>query len=76
MLQDAAGCLTHIPGAYEDGNHVRLILVGMFVLHQLQQLTKRLPLLKYTQKTVSGKRSRGRLTQHGLVCPSEYFWKF
>lgn len=38
-------CLTHIPGAYEDGYHVRLILVGMFILHQLQQLAKSLPLL-------------------------------
>lgn len=38
-------CLTHIPGADEDGDHVWLVLVGMFVLHQLQQLAKRLPLL-------------------------------
>lgn len=27
--------LTHIPGSYEDGDHVWLILIGMFVLHQL-----------------------------------------
>lgn len=27
--------LTHIPGAYEDGDHVGLILIGMLVLHQL-----------------------------------------
>lgn len=41
-------CLTHIPSAYENGNHVWLILVGMFVLHQLQQLAKCFPLLKHT----------------------------
>lgn len=37
--------LTHVPGADEDGDHVRLVLVGMFVLHQLQQLAEGFPLL-------------------------------
>lgn len=37
--------LTHVPGAYEDGDHVGLILLGVFVLHELQQLAEGLPLL-------------------------------
>ena len=53
VLQDASLCLTHIPGTDEDGNHVWLVLVGMFVLHQLQQLTKCLPLLKKTHTQTS-----------------------
>lgn len=67
MMQNVAGCLTHIPGAYEEGNHVGLVLVGMFVLHQLQQLTKCLPLLKQTKKPVKRKTiKKVCLTQHSL----------
>lgn len=43
--EGAHGSLTHVPGADEDGDHVRLVLVGMFVLHQLQQLAESFPLL-------------------------------
>lgn len=39
--------LTHIPRAYEDGDHVWLILIGMLVLHQLQQLAKSFTFLFY-----------------------------
>lgn len=28
--------LTHVPGAYEDGDHVRLILLRVLILHELQ----------------------------------------
>lgn len=38
--------LTHVPGAYEDGDHVGLVLLGVLVLHELQQLAEGLPLLE------------------------------
>lgn len=37
--------LTHVPGAYEDRDHVRLILLGMLVLHELQELAEGFSLL-------------------------------
>ena len=37
--------LTHVPGAYEDGDHVGLVLLGVLILHELQQLAEGLPLL-------------------------------
>lgn len=37
--------LTHVPGAYEDRDHVRLILLAMLVLHELQKLAEGFSLL-------------------------------
>lgn len=37
--------LTHVPGAYEDRDHVWLILLGMLVLHELQKLAEGFSLL-------------------------------
>lgn len=39
------GAHTHIPGANEDGDHIRLWLLWMFILHLLQKLTEPLSLL-------------------------------
>lgn len=40
--------LTHVPGAYEDGDHVGLVLLGVLVLHELQELAEGLTLLQGT----------------------------
>lgn len=48
-------CLTHIPGANEDRDHVGLILLGVLVLHELQQLAEGLPLLRGKQPIRGGR---------------------
>ena len=40
--------LTHVPGAYEDGDHVGLVLLGVLVLHELQELAEGFTLLQGT----------------------------
>lgn len=37
--------LTHVPSAYEDRDHVGLILLGVPVLHELQKLAEGFSLL-------------------------------
>lgn len=39
------GAHTHIPGANEDGDHIRLWLLRVFILHLLQKLTEPFSLL-------------------------------
>lgn len=47
ILRDREGAWgpTHVPGADEDGDHVRLWLLGVLVLHLLQQLAETFSLL-------------------------------
>lgn len=49
----AAGRPTHVPGANEDGDHVRLWLLRVLVLHLLEELAEAFSLLGIEGQTDS-----------------------